>query len=330
MRLPEALRAASDEEVAGIARADLFRAAADMSQRYRSGTFSGLTTASERAAYLLTRLPATYAANAVVFREFAARVSGPFDSMLDLGSGPGTSMWAAAEAIPQLGRFSNLEREATFISTGKRLATRSQSNAVRNASWMSAELRGGMQGSHHDLVTMSYSLGELPDPMSAIRSAWSLANVALIVIEPGTPAGFAQILRARDLLISLCANIAAPCPHHGACPLAARHDWCHFSVRLERTSEHRQLKGGELGYEDEKFSYLIATKAAARPAESRIVRHPLKHPGHVKLTLCTPNDLQQRTVTKSDRPLYRIARKAEWGDEWREAPPPEAESRVQT
>jgi ribosomal protein RSM22 (predicted rRNA methylase) len=316
MRLPEALRAAIDEEVAGIASADLSRAAAEMSQRYRSGASCGLTTAAERAAYLLTRLPATYAADAVVFRELAARVAGPFGSMLDLGSGPGTSMWAAAEVIPQLGRFSNLEREATLIATGKRLASRSESEAVSNSSWVPAELRGVIQGSHHDLVTMSYSLGELPDQMSAIRSAWRLADVALLIIEPGTPAGFGHVLRARDLLISLGGIIAAPCPHHNACPLAIRNDWCHFSVRLERTSEHRQLKGGELGYEDEKFSYVIATKTVANQAETRIVRHPLKHPGHVKFTLCTPDGLKQATIGKSQKAMYRSARKAEWGVAW--------------
>ncbi|HEY5162745.1 MAG TPA: small ribosomal subunit Rsm22 family protein, partial [Terriglobales bacterium] len=81
-------------------------------------------------------------------------------------------------------------------------------------------------------------------------------------------------------------------------------------------SEHRRLKGGDLGYEDEKFSYLIASKIAGNQASARIVRHPLKHSGHVKLALCTPDDLQRPTITKSQQELYRAARKAEWGDEW--------------
>lgn len=305
-----------EEEIAGLPRADVARAAVELSRRYRAGQPVSLATAAERGAYFVTRLPATYAANAVVFREVATRASGMMLSMLDLGSGPGTSMWAAVQAIPQLERFSNLEREPALIATAKRVADRSSHAAMRNASWIPAELRGGLQGSHHDLVVMSYSLGELPDPVAALRAAWELADVALVVIEPGTPAGFARVLRARDMLIEVGAHIAAPCPHHHACPLAGHNDWCHFSVRLERTSEHRRLKGGELGYEDEKFSYVIACKVAARPAQARIVRHPLKHPRHVKLTLCTPQDLQQPTVTKSQKDLYRAARHAAWGDAW--------------
>jgi ribosomal protein RSM22 (predicted rRNA methylase) len=52
------------------------------------------------------------------------------------------------------------------------------------------------------------------------------------------------------------------------------------------------------------------------PASARIVRHPQKHSGHVRLTLCTPQGIETRTVTKSQKDQYRSARKAEWGDEF--------------
>ena len=106
--------------------------------------------------------------------------------------------------------------------------------------------------------------------------------------------------------------------------MAAVGDWCHFSQRVERTSQHRQLKGGTLGYEDEKFSYLIAAKPIAgktdvASAAARIVRHPGKHSGHVKLSLCTPQgQIENRTVARSNKAAYKSARKAEWGDTWAE------------
>ena len=99
--------------------------------------------------------------------------------------------------------------------------------------------------------------------------------------------------------------------------MAAAGDWCHFSQRVERTSQHRQLKGGALGYEDEKFSYLVAGKADASPTAARIVRHPGKHSGHVQLVLCTSQgQIENRTVTRSSKDAYKLARKAEWGDPW--------------
>jgi len=71
------------------------------------------------------------------------------------------------------------------------------------------------------------------------------AKGLLVLVEPGTPAGYGRILRARDRLVGLGATLAAPCPHHAACPLTGE-DWCHFSVRLPRSRDHRLAKGGEV------------------------------------------------------------------------------------
>jgi ribosomal protein RSM22 (predicted rRNA methylase) len=96
-------------------------------------------------------------------------------------------------------------------------------------------------------------------------------------------------------------------------------DWCHFAQRLERTAEHRQLKGGALGYEDEKFSYVIASRQSTATQGARIVRHPGKHSGHIQLELCTPaGRIEHATITRSNKAAFRAARKAEWGDLWEE------------
>lgn len=101
--------------------------------------------------------------------------------------------------------------------------------------------------------------------------------------------------------------------------MAAAGDWCHFSQRLERTSQHRQLKGGALGYEDEKFSYIVASRPSISAANSRIVRHPSIHSGYIQLELCTPaGSLDKLTVTRSHKQLYKQARKASWGDTWQD------------
>ena len=169
------------------------------------------------------------------------------------------------------------------------------------------------------LVVISYTLGELPQAAAeaVLNKAWKCAGKFLVLIEPGTRRGFAAINAARSALIANAAAILAPCPHHFTCPMAAAGDWCHFSQRVERTSQHRQLKGGALGYEDEKFSYLVAAKSAAQSTGARIVRHPGKHSGHVQLALCTAaGKIENRTITRSSKEAYKRARKAEWGDLW--------------
>src|ERR1700754_4322720 len=99
-RLPEALRTAI-EEVAGRP-AGIAGRAAELSSAYRQmqGSAAAVTDRADIAAYLLTRMPATYAAVTRVLDEVLGRVSG-FEprSLLDAGAGPGTAAWAAAEAF---------------------------------------------------------------------------------------------------------------------------------------------------------------------------------------------------------------------------------------
>jgi ribosomal protein RSM22 (predicted rRNA methylase) len=99
--------------------------------------------------------------------------------------------------------------------------------------------------------------------------------------------------------------------------MIAGKDWCHFSVRVNRSSVHRRLKAAALGYEDEKFSYVAGIRGAAPPVSARVVRRPHLGKGLVSLYLCTPTDGLARTVvSKRQGPTYRAARNIAWGDAW--------------
>ncbi len=169
-----------------------------------------------------------------------------------------------------------------------------------------------------DLVTVSYVLGELrPEDRRAVVAAAATAAEAVVLIEPGTPEGYLRIREARTQLTEAGLRIVAPCPHSDTCPIVPGQDWCHFAARVNRSSLHRQVKGGSLPYEDEKFSYVAATTLDATPAPARIVRKPQLRKGQVLLDLCTTQDgLQRTTVTKRHGTHYREARDASWGDDW--------------
>jgi ribosomal protein RSM22 (predicted rRNA methylase) len=324
MRLPAELLEAIQQETEKVDRRKLVQATAQLTAHYKAADFSTppIATEAHRAAYLAVRLPATYAAVRRVFAEINARApQAEIASMLDLGAGPGTALFAAAEEFPQLRQATLIESDASWIAVGKRLTEQSQSPVFQHLQWLKQDLRSGLTCDKHDLVVISYTLGELPQAAAeaVLNKAWKCASKFLVVIEPGTRRGFAAINAARSAMITNAASIFAPCPHADACPMATAGDWCHFSQRVERTSQHRQLKGGDLGYEDEKFSYVVATRVALPPGGSRIVRHPGKHSGHVQLALCTPQgQIENRTVTRSSKEAYKRARKAEWGDAWPE------------
>ena len=89
----------------------LKQAATAITAAYKEGRFGGaLQTVEARMAYLLTRLPATYAANRVAMGEMAVHMPRP-QSLLDLGAGTGAAMWAAREIWPSLRQFQNRSAE---------------------------------------------------------------------------------------------------------------------------------------------------------------------------------------------------------------------------
>lgn len=320
MRLPENLQVAIEEQVSAMPRSALGEAVRELTERYRRTHDQSVTVDSslKLAAYLSVRMPATYAANLRVLREVAGRMIGVApQSLLDLGAGPGTASWAATEVFPSLQHCVLAEHDPRMRESGKRLASFSHVEALQHASWLDEDISQKQQ-MQADLVIMSYSLSEVSESKqkNAVTHAWNSTRQVLIIIGPGTPRHFVIILNARDQLLSAGAHIVAPCPHERGCPMVASKDWCHFSQRLERSSDHRLLKSATLGYEDEKFSYVVASRAPSSERFARIVRHPMKRAGHVQLMLCDQTGLEQITIAKSQREQYRAARSAEWGDTW--------------
>ncbi len=344
MDLPNNLRLALAAALADIPARDLAAATAVLSQRYRdvrSGGVAGpmLRSEGEVAAYAAYRLPATLATVGAALQYVRRRRPGWAPrTLLDAGAGPGTAAWAAAEVWPDLQGMTLLERDERMIRLGQRLASQSSSPALRDAHWRRADLTGAWEQestgtpASYELVVASYTLGEVPperrddvvDRFWAATGAGTHTSVGadtaaddavLLIVEPGTPAGFAVVREARTRVIAAGGTVVAPCPHDRACPLASG-DWCHFSRRVTRTRAHMQAKGVSIGYEDEKYSYV----ALARPPGThsaiagRVLRHPQTRPGHVILELCAPLGLEKTTVTRKERERYHQARDLSWGD----------------
>ncbi|MBV9279146.1 MAG: rRNA methyltransferase [Chloroflexi bacterium] len=318
MDLPEPLRAALEDALQGSGKAAA-RASADLSRRYRSshGRSSRPLTLSDEdaAAYAVYRLPATYAAIAAVLREVRNRMPAwQPRTLLDVGAGPGTTVWAATQVWPGIEAATLVERDRRMMAVGKRLlqdGRRSHSLAVE---WRRADLLGGWEAEPHDLVVAAYVLGELPGPArrEVVDGLRARTGGVLAIVEPGTPLGFELVREARDRLRGGGGSIIAPCPHDGTCPMAGG-DWCHFAQRLNRSRLHRSVKAGSLAYEDEKFSYVALSRTPGDAIAGRIVRHPQVRGGHVHLELCTPAGLEHRIVPRRDRDLFRQARDARWG-----------------
>jgi ribosomal protein RSM22 (predicted rRNA methylase) len=318
MELPPLLRQAVDRTLGGVTLADLAAAVAGLSQRYREEGREGpvpIANHRDALAYLATRVPATFAAIRASFAAIAsARPHFAPQTLLDIGAGPGTALWAAADCWPELADAMLVEASPIFRACGERLAAEA---ALPRITWRTADVaREAEAAAPHDLVTIAYVFNELPPEARApvLARAWQATADTLVVIEPGTPAGWQRILAARRQLIDAGGYVIAPCPHAQACPLVAP-DWCHFAERVARSRLHRQAKGADVPWEDEKFSYIaVSRQPTPSSAASRVIASPRKASGRVTLKLCRPDgSAGERLFSRRDGELYKRASRCDWG-----------------
>jgi len=291
----------------GVSRKELEARAARISAAYRGGgTSAAVADRMDALAYLVARFPATHAAAHAALRR-TQEVSPRFSpsSLLDVGAGPGTVALAARAIWPSLAAITLLEPNAIF-------------RGVAEEFWPNANIVAGTLGGvlpNADLVTAGYVLAELDlakIPQTA-RELWRAATIMLVLIEPGTPEGFARIRAARQALIEEGAHVAAPCAHDEECPMSGG-DWCHFSQRLARSRDHMRVKSASVPFEDERYAYLAVSRAPVAQTQARIVKPPIEQKPAISLPLCDSSGLHIKVVPRRDKEQYRIARKKSWGD----------------
>ncbi len=318
MELPAPLRQGVERLLETIPLATLRQAAKTLSDRYRAELRDGrLHMAEDMAvkAYLATRLPATYAAVRASL-DALAEVLPRFQpkTLLDVGTGPGTVLWATADLWPDLEQAVLIEASAAVRKVGQSLAL--DAIAART-DWRAGDVTIDLADlKPADLVTCAYVLDEIAPASLAklVARLWQLTGDTLLVVEPGTPAGWQRILAVRRQLIEAGAHVLAPCPHEAPCPLEAP-DWCHFSRRVARSRLHRLAKDAEVPWEDEKFIYVAASRQPSPSRAPRVIAPPKSGSGKVLLKLCQPDGSAGETLfTKRDGELFKAARRLNWGD----------------
>lgn len=306
--------------------------------RARGHVPDGYTDAEGRGlGYIAARLPATYAAIQACLRQIPDACLEGVTSVLDVGAGPGTATWALFERWPALAHSTMLERDKAMMAQGQALAIAYPEIKVsmRELDFVTALDKAEAQ----DLVLVAFALNEVDESGQAamVEALWAKAKLGLLIVDPGTPDTSRRLQLVRSQLIKAGAHLVAPCPQSGTCPLLkadakapkrkgqpAKADapapWCHFNVRLERRGLHRLVKGGELGYEDEKFSYLYFSRApqpAAAPM--RLLSNPHRVSRHINLDVCNAaGEREAIFMNRRDSPYYlrHAARQLEWGFAW--------------
>jgi ribosomal protein RSM22 (predicted rRNA methylase) len=278
---------------------DVKKAYQELQLGYRAGQRVGYANIEQIQAYVFTRFPATYR---VCLKLIEQHLNGlNIQSVLDWGCGIGTASLALSEHFEQL-EYYLVEQDP-----------RARAYAVQFLKhFYPGHIVHDDEVSTVDLTMFSYSLSEAANWQAILDTAWDKTKY-LLIIEPGTTSHFKRLLSIRGHLLAKGAYLWAPCCHTKGCPLQAN-DWCHFAVNVPRSKEHRMLKNGERGFEQEAYSYMLFSKEPKETDFGRLVAPPRIHGGHMDLKICTHNgEIITPTIGRSSG-NYKALKKSEWGD----------------
>ena len=158
--------------------AALTRAARELGEAYRSDGAAGVADRTTAVSYALTRMKATAGAMRTALGEASA--SSPWftpETHLDLGTGCGAGLLAAASVFGPLGQQVGLDRSAAMLSLAEKLRHGvSSAPSPDRLELVEAALEHGLPNlGRFDLVTAGYCLGELDQVVGeAARSACRL------------------------------------------------------------------------------------------------------------------------------------------------------------
>ena len=320
MKIPDILEFAIKEEISKYNIKDLKNAASNLSKRYMEEKRTGetfLVNELDNVAYSVIRMPATYSAIRTCLEKIKEIYDFDFKSMIDIGSGTGAAEWAATD-LYTLEDIVCIEREKVMRDISKKYF--SYSDELKNVKFIDADILKEDINEVKELCVLSYIINELSEEnrLNVIMKALELTNNVLLVVEPGTPEGFMNIKKIRDYCYEKGYQIIAPCTNFcGRCDIP-ENDWCASSVRVQRTKEHKYLKDADVGFEDEKFSYIAISKEKidlkSFEEKRRILRHPKIENGKITVKICNKGEIKEDIITKKNKDEFKQLKKKNVGD----------------
>lgn len=163
-----------------------------------------------------------YAVTRRVLEETVALTGVKPRRMMDFGIGFGAATSAALELFPDIEWIHGIEPSETMREAAEHFIPKPRPRLT-----FSSYLSATQSATPFDLVLCAYTLCEMTSARAVFTAAailWEKVapNGVLVLIEPGTPDGFASIRAARNLLLDADpdeAYIIAPCTHNGPCPV---------------------------------------------------------------------------------------------------------------
>jgi ribosomal protein RSM22 (predicted rRNA methylase) len=278
------------------------------------------------AAYLGMRVPATFAQIAgALYQLKEAYPDFKVESVLDLGSGPGTAVWATKQVFPELQTATCIDNEGTLLTVGREIFN--ASGMEIDISWEPDSLRSdfGSKNKKFDLVIIGSVLNELTEEerIKVVSRAFTQCSGVLVIVEPGTPKGAKIVEEAYKTFENKNFLVA---PYLENTFIEGDDHWIHFAQRFIRPEFQRrvrqQMRISSLmasDWEETKYSYIALSKyQPQKTAWGRLLAPIKKQKAWFDITVLTAKGIEKLQVFKRDKEKYNLVRKLKWGDTLKE------------
>ena len=322
--LPQPLQKAITERLAAPAAHGWMKRAQALHLRYMQQEANQqqrhISDGLDALAYLGLRAPATYAQ---IWGALAAvcEVVPTWQptSVLDLGCGPGSGLWALLDLLPSLTTATGVDQCAHFLTLGEQILNASQ--APLAVTWQQADIVQSMQQTTtvYDVVLLANVLNELNQGQrtALIEKAFAQCGSLLLIIEPGTPVGSSIVQTAAQQLAPHGTLLA---PYLGN--QFVQEPWLHFAQRFTRPGFTRRLRqemrDSDLmasDWEEAKYSYVAVGKLAPEIAPWARVIGPVQiAKGQLEVSILTQEQQLRVNVYKRHKQQFAYAKKLRWGE----------------
>ena len=309
MQLPQYLQQKINSLYSGLTKKELEQTRSELTRKYKEETgrsVSLIDSKKDSVLYAISRMPSTYAViytllNQLVSQDLISDVS----TVFDVGAGTGAGFFALKEIDSNID-LSLLERDENMLFVLNNLIDEKPEIIKGDINHLNLNKK-------FDLVMSSYVLSEMTegDRKIALQKMFELSNKYVLLIDTGTPKTYAEYMKIKETAKELGCFVVAPCLHE-KCSL--KNDYCQFFARVERSSLQKMAKSATLGYEDEKYFYLLFSKNDNLPQKARVIRRPNIETNSIKLSLCTKEGVVQNNYTKKDKEMFKRAKKSKIND----------------
>lgn len=274
-------------------------------------------------AYLALRFPATFAQVSSALFQVAERIPNwKPKSVLELGCGPGTGIWAAKSVWPSITTATGVDREQLFLTLAEEIHYDSKMNLDTTwtkttiLKWLTSE-----EKTTYDLIIIASVVNELTDEERdrLMEKIASRSSGVVVVIEPGTEVG---VTITKNVARKMSETGELIAPYVGNTFVESAEYWIHFSQRFQRPEFQRRIRQSmresslmASDWEDAKYAFVAWGDI---PDQKTIwgvcVGRIEKLKGFLTVPVLTAEGVIKARVLKRNKTDYNYAKNIRWGE----------------